>query len=336
MFSVFAVSVCKRRRAMATLQISPTILNSAGPWATTLAQLQDLYNSPMTGAITTRTCTLDGFPHDDGIHQYSLFDIAHFEEVSTSDEPSASINTLGYSPLPLSQTLRDLATITNSVKDPDDHLQKSIIISITGSTQELKACIDQIALARSSIPHPLFVEINLSCPNISGKPPPAFSAEGLIEYFTCLRECTHSASKLHFGIKTPPYSNPENFHFLEQALLKFVDNDILDLPLQFITATNTLGCSLALDENGSSLVTSKDGSGIGGLAGAPLHALSLGNVHLIRKLLLSHKALQHIQIIGVGGVSDRRGVQRMRCAGADFIAVGTALAMNGLNVFHNM
>jgi dihydroorotate dehydrogenase (fumarate) len=320
---------------MTSLKISPGLLNSAGPWATTLAQLQELYSCPATGAITTRTCTISGFPHDDSIHQYSLFDVAQFEESPASDRPAASINTLGYSPLRLSQTLQDLGFIATAINKLENAVPKPIIISVTGSVEELKSCIDQIALAEGLIPAPLFVEINLSCPNILGKPPPAFSTEGLVEYFTFLRDCTQDATapKLRFGIKTPPYSNPQNFQFLEQALLKFVENDVLELPLQFITATNTLGCSLALDKNGDSLISSGDGSGIGGLAGAPLHALSLGNVHIIRQVLSSHKALRHVQIIGVGGVSDRHGLKRMQSAGADFVAVGTALALNGIKVF---
>jgi dihydroorotate dehydrogenase (fumarate) len=331
-------SPSSERETMDSLEISPGVFNSAGPWATTLAQMQDLYSHPATGAITTRTCTLNGFPDDKNKHRYLLFDVVRFEEIAFTYRETAvgSLNSLGYSPLSLSQTLQDLESITRTVKSSDP---KTIIISITGPVEELTVCIDQIAQAQKSIRAPLFVEINLSCPNIPGKPPPAYDAEGLIECFTCLRDCTRDATapKLRFGIKTPPYSNPQNFEFLEQALLKFVDNDTLELPLQFITATNTLGCSLIFDDDGDSILSTEGNiSGIGGMAGAPLHALALGNVHLIRKMLSSHKALAHIQIIGVGGVSDRHGVSRMRNAGADFVGIGTALIRNGLRVFDNM
>jgi dihydroorotate dehydrogenase (fumarate) len=245
--------------------------------------------------------------------------------------------------VPLSQTLQDLEKITKAVNHPDNVNPKPIIVSITGSVEELKACLYQITQARPLINAPLYVEINLSCPNIMGKPPPAFGTEGLTEYLTCLRDFNSShdklgpkdatASNVRFGIKTPPYSNPENFQVLQQALLKLVVNDILEIPLQFITATNTLGCSLVLNRNCVPLVSSEDGSGIGGMAGAPLHALSLGNVHIIRSILKSHKALQHVQVIGVGGVNDGDGMRRMRSAGADFVGVGTALAMKGVKVF---
>jgi dihydroorotate dehydrogenase (fumarate) len=104
----------------------------------------------------------------------------------------------------------------------------------------------------------------------------------------------------------------------------------------FITSTNTLGCSLVLDSDFQALLSSSDGTGIGGLAGPPLHPLALGNVRLIRTMLNSELALQGVRIIGVGGVQDYAGYQRMKCAGADIVAVGTALGRNGISVFENI
>ena len=44
-----------------TLVVEPALLNASCAWASDLFQLRELYNSPHTGAVTTRTATLDGF-----------------------------------------------------------------------------------------------------------------------------------------------------------------------------------------------------------------------------------------------------------------------------------
>jgi dihydroorotate dehydrogenase (fumarate) len=75
---------------------------------------------------------------------------------------------------------------------------------------------------------------------------------------------------------------------------------------------------------------------VGGLAGAPLHALALGNVYTIKGLLFQQDALSGIQIIGVGGVEDVDGFNRMRAVGAAAVAVGTALGRKGVDVFEEI
>lgn len=52
------------------LDFNPPLLNSANPWATTKEDIQALYDSPYTGAVTIRTSVFGGFPHDDGVHQW--------------------------------------------------------------------------------------------------------------------------------------------------------------------------------------------------------------------------------------------------------------------------
>lgn len=44
-----------------TINVEPALLNSSCAWASDLVQLQELYDSPYVGAVTTRTATLHGF-----------------------------------------------------------------------------------------------------------------------------------------------------------------------------------------------------------------------------------------------------------------------------------
>lgn len=44
-----------------SIRIEPPLINSSCAWASELHELQALYQSPYTGAVTTRTATLTGF-----------------------------------------------------------------------------------------------------------------------------------------------------------------------------------------------------------------------------------------------------------------------------------
>jgi dihydroorotate dehydrogenase (fumarate) len=59
---------------MVQLKIEPPLLNSASPWATTFEDIKELYESPYTGAVTTRTSLLEGFSHDEEVHQRCFFE----------------------------------------------------------------------------------------------------------------------------------------------------------------------------------------------------------------------------------------------------------------------
>lgn len=184
------------------------------------------------------------------------------------------------------------------------------------------------------------MEINLSCPNIAGKPPPGYSKSELLEYLTALADeetlanaGQESLRSMEVGIKIPPYTFQSQFDDLISALLTS-SNKAQACPITFITAVNTLGCCLYLDstDNSTPVLNSATGTGIGGLAGAALHPLALGNVATLRHDLDLH-GLEKIAIIGVGGVADAQGFRRMENVGADAVGVGTALGSEGIKIF---
>lgn len=321
--------------------IDPPILNSANPWATSLDDLRSLYKSPFTGAVTTRTCLVDGFAHDDHVHQYAFFDSStHTTEPEKSKEAGySSLNTLGYSPFSLDSYLDFIAVISKELQEPSDTEPqrakvKPVIISVTGSPTEVRTCWEKISSLQRSSKIPLLMEINLSCPNISGKPPPAYSSETLKEYLASL----HGAG-VPLGLKTPPYTYHDQFKALIDAIEAHADK----CRVSFITATNTLGSSLLLQHSETApsdgwapAINSATGSGIGGLAGASLHPLALGNVKLLSMLLKQRPQLEHIKLVGVGGVADAGGYWRMRSVGASAVGIGTAFGMQGLDVFRDV
>lgn len=159
------------------------------------------------------------------------------------------------------------------------------------------------------------MEINLSCPNIPGSPPPAYSAS-LTRYLAELPEPV-----IPIGIKTPPYTYSDQFTCLVRALEPFAGR------ISFITATNTLGSCVVYNEDGEAVP-----GGMGGMAGVGIHALSLGNVRILRRML-DEKGLGDVDIIGVGGVQDGEGYRRMRRAGAMAVGLATGLGAQGVGVF---
>lgn len=317
---------------------NPPLINSANPWATTEQDLETLFNCEHTGAVTTRTSLIHGFEHDDSIHQYTFFD-PHNHSTPASDTQDAnipnnfngSLNTLGYSPLPLEAYLATILKITTASPSPTLRT-KPFIISVTGSVSSVSECYRLISTAQAAISNPLCMEINLSCPNIPHKPPPAYSKVALLEYVNALareRDSDNAGAKVAIGVKIPPYTYHDQFQILIDALLE------TRCEVDFITATNTLGSSLVLsnDGNGKPAINSSSGLGIGGMAGAPLHPLALGNVKTIRAMLDQHERLRGVDVIGVGGVSDGAGFERMRAVGAGVVGVGTALGREGVGIF---
>ena len=328
-------------KAMPLPNIDPPLLNSSNPWATTTEDLQALFDCESTGAVTTRTSLLNGFEHDNAIHQHTFFS-AHDHSLKPKDskdghvstEHDGSLNTLGYSPIVLTTYLAMIKKVVDDSSLPaEKKSKKPFIISVTGSAKAVRECYQKIQAAQADMSNPLCMEINLSCPNIPDKPPPAYSSFALAEYLDNLakEKTPPDQTRVSIGIKTPPYTYSDQFKALIDALLASSNETC---PVDFITAINTLGsCLVVADTEGSPALNSSSGQGIGGMAGAPLHPLALGNVKTIREMLDQHEQLNSIDIIGIGGVSDQAGFQRMKAVGAKVVGLGTALGREGVDVF---
>ncbi|KAK1593142.1 dihydroorotate dehydrogenase [Colletotrichum navitas] len=330
------------------LEISPPLLNSANPWCTTFEDLDRLHASPHTGAITTRTSMLGGFAHDDASNQYAFFNPSTAEpsrapNASTQRSPPgigagdvASLNNLGYSPHPLGTYLDFVGRLPD--REVEGH-RKLVIVSVTGSPAEVAECYRLIASFSRTTPHPLAMEVNLSCPNIAAASPPASDRAQLLAYLAALPR----NPEIPVGLKTPPYTHIAHFAELIGALRQDATvvspTSMLEVPsrISFITAVNTLGSCLLLEGARDGEWSPRlPGSGLGGMAGAPLHPLALGNVKTITDLLSREPELLHIKVIGVGGVSDADGFRRMKSVGAYAVGVGTALGREGVEVFEKI
>ena len=358
------------------ISILPPLLNSSNPWATSLSDLRALYNCSFTGAVTTRTSLLTGFTQHPTTHQYTFFSTSTGHATSHIDISGAegrgerldgetsSLNNLGYSPIPfktyISMIVRlsqdgELTQITSAGPKP-------FIISVTGSAEEVAECYTHLLDVRANpdaiYPHPdkktssglrFLMEINLSCPNIPDKSPPAYDGTALSEYISRISSVQAATARAQgqtnlntinvpVGIKTPPFTYQGQFQTLLAALEKSSKHSTGGgggCPISFVTATNTLGSCFVSTSSGEAALGGGLVSGIGGMAGDALHPLALGNVKTIRAMLDSSECeeLREIAILGIGGVKDAAGFNRMTKVGASAVGVGTALGREGVAIF---
>lgn len=259
----------------------------------------------------------------------------------------STLNTQGYSPLTLSEYLGIINEIVGQRHlGTDTPTKKPFILSVTGTSDEIAMAYALIAnAAEMDEDLRLAMEVNLSCPNIANAPPPAYDAAQLAEYLEAIGDSKSTyrgrmatpESEPRVGIKLPPYTYAGQFAMVVDALRAAKSSEPGEgSVIDFITATNTLGSSLLLDSNNNPVLNSEAGTGIGGLAGAALHPLALGNVAQLRTLLDAHPETKDVVIIGVGGVEDKAGYERMRKVGAVAVGVASALGRYGVGIFEKI
>ncbi|KAJ4481084.1 hypothetical protein J3R30DRAFT_3669610 [Lentinula aciculospora] len=321
-----------------SITISPVLMNTACVWASNLEQLQALHSSSFTGAVTTRTCTLKGY-----------------NETSTcgvvfTNSSMSSLNTYGYSPLPLASYIGWVKEIlSTAVASSNGKPVKPFIISITAcSVEELSRMIFLVQELRST---PMFaplvaVELNTSCPNVSSPSPSGYIPSSIYPLLRVLSEAHMQDKSMTIGLKLPPYTFRGQFHAMISTLKEFNYEDANGgqrNSFAFLTCTNTLGNSLLFpDQIIEPLATARDTefavpTTVGGLAGDAIHALSVGNVYTFHRLLheenQSRDGLYGISIIGVGGVTTPAALGRMHKAGASVVGVATLLGAKGVRAF---
>lgn len=157
------------------------------------------------------------------------------------------------------------------------------------------------------------VELNLSCPNVPGKPQTGYDFDLT---FTILSEVFTYFTK-PIGVKLPPYFDLAHFDQMAAILNQF--------PLAFINTVNSVGNGLWIQDETTAI---KPKQGFGGIGGSYIKATALANVHAFYQRLNPS-----IQIIGTGGVSNGRDAFEHILCGASMVQIGTALPGEGPAIF---
>lgn len=270
------------------------LLNAAGVMCQTKAELDTVLASNYTGAVVTKSATpalREGNP------------TPRYYEMAQN---LGTINSMG-----LPNAGFDYYMDYVSQKQTD----KPIFFSIAGLSKQDN--LDMLRQLEASDFDGL-IELNLSCPNVPGKPQTAYDFEAteaiLTEVFTFFTK--------PLGVKLPPYFDIVHFDMIAAILNKF--------PLAFVNTINSIGNGLVIDPETDTVVI-KPKAGFGGLGGTIVKATALANVRALRDRLRDD-----IKIIGTGGVTTGRDVYDHVLCGADLVEVGSQLAVEGIGVFERL
>ena len=162
---------------------------------------------------------------------------------------------------------------------------------------------------------PDLVEVNLSCPNIPGKPQIGYDFEETERLLGKLAEIL----TIPFGVKLPPYFDPIHHQKIAQVLQR--------IGIAFVTMVNSVGNGLVIDPE-KEMVVIKPKGGFGGLGGRMIKPVALANVRALWNIWGDR-----IPIIGTGGVEKGLDVFEHFLCGASAVQVGTALVEEGCEVF---
>jgi dihydroorotate dehydrogenase (fumarate) len=161
------------------------------------------------------------------------------------------------------------------------------------------------------------LEVNVSCPNIPGKPLLAYDMEAMESLLIKLQKYTFKKA-----LKLPPYFDMSQFDRIAEMVIKY--------KIDVIIVSNTIGGCLVINPETESTVL-KPKNGMGGLGGDFIKPLALGNVWNFYQRLQGK-----VQIVGVGGVRTGTDAFEFLLAGADAVQTATTFAQEGIVAFERI
>lgn len=188
--------------------------------------------------------------------------------------------------------------------------RKNVFLSVSGLSKEE---IFEVLLKAEKSNFKGLTELNLSCPNVVGKPQTAYDFELMRE----ILDRVYSFFTKPLGVKLPPYF--DLVHFDKVAMI------LNDYPLAFVNTINSIGNGLWIKDE---TVVLKPKQGFGGIGGSAIKATALANVHAFYQRLNSS-----IAIIGTGGIVTGQDAFEHILCGASMVQIGTALAYEGPEIF---
>ena len=280
------------RTQIAGFSFDNCLMNAAGVTCMTVEELEEVRQSA-AGSFVTKTATLEAR--------------AGNPEPRYRDVPLGSINSMGLPNQGIDYYLDYLLSLQESQPE------RTFFLSLVGmSPDETHTLLKKVQNSGFKG----ITELNLSCPNVPGKPQIAYDFEaterilgGAFGYFD-----------KPLGIKLPPYFDIVHF---DQAAEVFNRH-----PLKFVNCVNSIGNGMYIEDES---VVIRPKNGFGGIGGEYIKPTALANVHAFYQRLNPS-----IQIIGTGGVySGRDAFEHILC-GASMVQIGTALHQQGVEVFERV
>jgi len=273
------------------VKLNSYIFNASGPNNSNLDELKIISESG-SAAVMMKSCTIE--PRKGN------------EEPRYSRLPFGSIQCMGLPNL----GYREYVKFASHLKQ----CNKPIIASVAGlCTEDYQEMVKEFQKSEVDL-----IEVNLSCPNLAGKPPVAYD---LKQVELVLNKIMNLGSK-PVGLKLPTYYTRNHYERMAELIQKY--------GISFITCINSLGDTLVINsEKESTLLKPK--RGFGALSGEYIKPLALANVRIFYELLKNK-----VSVIGVGGIKSGSDVFEFLLAGADAVQVGTTFEKEGFSCFERL
>ncbi|EOS7906726.1 dihydroorotate oxidase [Enterococcus hirae] len=265
-------------------------MNASGVHCMTTTELVELEQSN-AGAFITKSCTLN--------------ERAGNPEPRYFDVPLGSINSMG---LPNRGFDYYLDYALNYEKQQTQPLFFSIAGMSAAENLEMLTMIEKSDFQG-------ITELNLSCPNVPGKPQLAYDFEATED----LLQQVFARFTKPLGIKVPPYFDLAHFDQMAEILNQF--------PLTYVNSINSIGNGLYIDPQKEAVVI-KPKEGFGGLGGEYVKPTALANVRAFYTRLKPE-----IKIIGTGGIRNGQDAFEHLLCGATMLQIGTELHKEGPKIF---
>lgn len=265
-------------------------MNASGVHCMTTTELVELEQSN-AGAFITKSCTLN--------------ERAGNPEPRYFDVPLGSINSMG---LPNRGFDYYLDYALNYEKQQTQPLFFSIAGMSAAENLEMLTLIEKSDFQG-------ITELNLSCPNVPGKPQLAYDFEATED----LLQQVFARFTKPLGIKLPPYFDLAHFDQMAEILNQF--------PLTYVNSINSIGNGLYIDPQKEAVVI-KPKEGFGGLGGEYVKPTALANVRAFYTRLKPK-----IKIIGTGGIRNGQDAFEHLLCGATMLQIGTELHKEGPKIF---
>ena len=280
------------RTQIAGFSFDNCLMNAAGVACMTVEELEEVRQSA-AGSFVTKTATLEAR--------------AGNPEPRYRDVPLGSINSMGLPNQGIDYYLDYLLSLQESLPE------RAFFLSLVGmSPDETHTLLKKVQNSGFKG----ITELNLSCPNVPGKPQIAYDFETTERI---LGEAFGYFDK-PLGIKLPPYFDIVHF---DQAAEVFNRH-----PLKFVNCVNSIGNGMYIEDES---VVIRPKNGFGGIGGEYIKPTALANVHAFYQRLNPS-----IQIIGTGGVYTGRDAFEHILCGASMVQIGTALHQQGVEVFERV
>eukprot|EP00741_Cyanophora_paradoxa_P006902 tig00001049_g6677.t1 len=272
------------------IKFSPLIYNASGAWCMSESELHDLGKS-RAGAILIKSTTLE--PRDGNLKPRWF------------EDKLGSVNSMG---------LPNLGPEKYASIIPDlRQYNKPIIASVSGMKPDDYVPITQRYLQAGVDA----LEINLSCPNIVGKPQVAFDFETSKDVLVKVKKVSGSTP---IGVKLPPYPDP----IFAQKMV-----DVLkEVGVDYVVMINSVPHACIIDPITEEFVIKNKFGGLGGMYVKPV---AIGQVRRMYELFDEKQC-----IVGCGGVETGMDIVEHLLAGASLVQIGTQLMKEGPKVFERL